>query len=210
MPPQVLPSETDFTKFELELKMRGFCPIPEEEIQNRLGNLSPKSPRSKHERERGFSFSANGLTVIVWTTWLGKESRARKEDASWVIIANNDRALYFSHPIHRTKNFLKNLLRQAWLAWWRVRHRPRCPECGKFMEIAFGSGIKSRYWKCRQTEKHRKGKSINLSWDKNLPPQAKRYVVALRRARTAYFKKLRRVGKPVYQAMHKRQKWERN
>lgn len=167
------------------------------------------SSNLKNFSEIGFIFEANGLKVVVWTTWEKADSmtRIRNSDAGWVIILDNERTVYFSHPIHRTKNFLQNLLYQVQIAWWRVLHRPKCPECDEFMDIAFGKGLKSRYWKCSRRLRHSNRKSINCPWDVALPSTIKNYLKSLRGKRARYFKKRRREGKDVCAAMKKR--WKR-
>jgi len=138
--------------------------------------------------------------VTIWTTWLKEQRQARKIDAGWIVISKGDKALYFSHPIHRTKNFVKNLLNQAWIAWYRVKNRPQCPICGSFMEIAFGRGVKSRYWLCRQDK-------VRLDWDYGLPERAKKYLKNLRKIRARYLRTRREERKPTHVAMKIRKPW---
>jgi transposase-like protein len=186
----------------------GFEKISPKEIQKEIENL--KSPRSTKGREVGFRYTVNGLEVVVWTTWLLKENKARESDSGWVIIRDAIRKniLYSSHPLHRTKNFAKNLLSQAWIAQWRIQHRPHCPECGKFMVIARGKGMKSRYWKCSNYRDHKTGKSVCRDWDFNLSPKAKAYLRRLRKKRRKYRDKRKKELKPNYVALKKRKKWE--
>lgn len=210
MPQQVLPDATGFAWFSRELTFRGFRPVSEIEFKSDFKRLKLKAPRSRVGREAGFAFFANGLTVRVWTTWLEREGKARDIDAGWVLICDGDKPLYFSYPIHRTKNFLVNLLRQAWLARWRVMHRPLCSKCRQFMNIAMGRGIKSRYWRCNRLKEHEDRKPFVLDWDYGLPPKAKRYAKTLRKKRAKYRAKRKQESKPIFTAIQKRRPWQRN
>lgn len=200
MPKKVLPCEDDFKQLKENLQSMGF-----HQFYPSVDFDYSKEP--KKFSEIGFVFRANGLRVVVWTTWEMAEDekiRVRNSDASWVIILDDKRTLYFSHPIHRTKNFLRNLLYQVKIAWLRVIYRPRCPECGKFMDIAFGKGLKSRYWKCNRRLEHKGKKSINCSWDTPLPPTIKKHLKSIRSKRAKYFKKRRKERKEIYSAFKKR------
>jgi hypothetical protein len=185
VPKKVLPSEEDFAWIEWELRKLGFRPITRTEVGKAIVRQGLHPPRKRHGREAGFTFSANGLTVKVWTTWLREESRAREEDSAWVLIADgSDTVPYFSHPVHRTKNFARNLLRQAWIAHWRVLHRPLCPVCHEYMDIVSGKALKSRYYRCNRVATHPDGKVVTASWDLGLPKRAKQFVVAIRKKRS--------------------------
>ena len=210
MPQQVLPDEDDFAFLKKELEKLGFREITGVEFYNQFKRLKLKAPRRRLGKEVGFMFYANGLTVFVWTTWLRKEKRARKEDAAWVLITEGGEAPYFSHPIHRTKNFIRNLLCQAWIARWRILHRPLCPECSQFMQIVRGKGVKSRYWSCLNIGEHESKRPVRLSWDHGLPPKAKKYVDDLRKKRAAFRAKQRKAGKPAPQKIFERKPWKKS
>lgn len=204
MPKKLLPCSHDFVWLKENLQAMGFRQFYPPEKDFNYSDL-------KGFPEIGFDFEANGLRVVVWTTWEATSDggiRIRNSDASWVIILNDKRTLYFSHPVHRTKNFLRNLLYQVQIAWLRVIYRPKCPECGEFMDIAFGKGLKSRYWRCSRRLQHSSKKSINYPWDVALPPTIKSHLKSVRSKRAKYFKKIRKEGKEVYAAMKKR--WEKS
>lgn len=208
MPKQVLPDRVAFAYLGKKLLNWGFRRISDKEFIDRYKVLGLMAPRPREGgREVGFVFEANDLTVTVWTTWLRIEQRARKTDAAWVVISDKENVFYFSHPIHRTKNFVRTLLRQAWIARFRVKNRPSCPKCGKFMEIAEGKGAKARYWRCSNKSKHDNKKNVHLDWDYGLPPKAKNYLKSLRKRRAAYRKKRRKLGLPVDVARRKRIPW---
>jgi hypothetical protein len=207
LPEQRLPEINDFSDFEKELKRRGFRRISGPEFSSQFERLGLKAPRPRIGRELGYLFYANEYTVLVWTTWLLKQQEAREEDAGWVLIAEKDNALYFSHPIHRTKNFLQNLLMHARIACWKVRHRPLCPECSNFMSIVRGRALKQRFWKCDRKGLHAGSKDRFRSWDYGLPEDAVNFLKPIREKREKRYAALRAAGKKPHQAMLKRKRW---
>ena len=207
MPEQRLPSHKDFSVFEEELTKRGFRRISSPEFSSQFYRLGLKAPRPRIGRELGYLFYANEYTVFVWTTWLPKEEAARASDAGWVLIAERDNVLYFSHPIHRTKNFLQNLLMQARIACWKVRHRPLCPECLNFMSIVQGRALKQRFWKCDRKKSHVGGKERFRSWDYGLPEDVINFLKPIRKRRRKRYATLRVEGKEPHQAMLSRKRW---
>lgn len=207
MPQQVLPAREDFDYLKHELERLGFRQLSSLEIVKQLTHLGAVAPRPRRGREVGFLFFANSLAVTVWTTWLAKESEAREEDTAWVVIVQSGTAEYFSEPVHRTKNFVANLLRRAWVARWRVLHRPLCPGCAQWMSIARGRGVKARYWRCDNRSGHKDGRIVFLGWDHGLPPRAQRYVESLRRRRAKYRAQRRLLGQPTDLALKHRKRW---
>ncbi|MCD6441979.1 hypothetical protein J7L24_00285 [bacterium] len=208
MPKQVLPDAVEFTDFTKKLLHFGFRLISDKEFISRYKSLQLVAPRPREGgREVGFVFKANGLRVTVWTTWLRSEQRARKTDAAWVVISDEEKVFYFSHPIHRTKNFLDNLLKQAWIAMHRVKNRPSCPKCGQYMVITHGKGAKSCYWCCSNKLKHDNQRNVHLDWDYGLPDKAKQYLKRLRKKRASYRKNRRAKGLEIDVARRRRISW---
>lgn len=209
MPKQVLPNELDFAYLADSLEALGFYEIPDEEFYESMQHVS-QAPRSRSGREVGFIFHAYHLTVCVWTTWLKEQNQARESDAAWVIIEDKNRKLYVSHPIHRTKNFVTNLLRQAQIARERIINRPLCPECNdwNWMKIAKGKGAKSRYWRCSRKVHHKDNKAVCLDWDNGLSDEDKAHLKSIRKQRATYRKKRKKQGKPTNIAMKKRKTWK--
>jgi hypothetical protein len=207
LPKQCLPDAENLSVFEEELRSRGFRRISSPEFSSQFLRLGLRAPRPRFGRELGYIFHANQYTVLVWTTWLLKEQVAREEDAGWVLIAEKDKVLYFSHPIHRTKNFISNLLMQARIACWKVRHRPLCQECHNFMNIVQGRALKQRFWKCDRKELHAGGKNRFRSWDYGLPEEAVKYILPIRKKREKRYAALRAEGKEPHQAMLERKRW---
>jgi hypothetical protein len=209
LPKQQLFSKKDFDYLKSQLERWGFHQISSREfcLEYRLKGL--KAPRAREGREVGFVFKTQGLKVIVWTTWLEEQGRSRKSDAGWVLISNQKRVLYFSHPIHRTKNFILHLLQQAYIARQRVITRPCCPDCGKFMNIARGKGIKSRYWVCARRSLHQSGVIYTKDWDCGINnPKIQKYLDQKRKARKKYYQKRRAQGKKAPQAILIRKPWQ--
>jgi len=207
VPKQVLPTLRDFQLMKSYLIRYGFREFSRIEIQKQFSRLRLVAPRKREGKETGFVFSANGLSVVIWTTFLIEEGKAREVDAAWVLVVKGDEVPYFSHPIHRTENFIKNLINQAWIARWRVLHRPLCQKCKEFMEIARGRGLGARYWSCVRLRHHDDGKPFFLDWDYELPPRAKQFVVKRRERRATYVAKRREEGKPVLVARLRRKRW---
>lgn len=209
VPSKVLPSPEDFAWLTQELVGWGFRPITDTEFRGDFRRLRLKAPRLREGREVGFVFTANELTVKVWTTWLSEGMRARDIDEAWVLIVKGDRPLYFSHPVHRTKGFLRKLSALAWLTRERVICRPHCPKCGHFMTITPGRGIKSRYWRCDRVMTHGDRLPADCGWDDPLSFEGQLLARNLRRTRQSYEKNRREEGKPLHTALKKRKPWQR-
>ena len=173
-------------------------------------NLERKTSKPVYGSETGLIFTAKGLSVYVWTTFVEQAQKARDEDEGWVCIVDGDLAVYFSEPLHRTKNFFKNLARKAWIARYRVLHRPVCEECRGFMNITKGRSIRSRYWSCHNIDKHQNKKPSRLSWDYKMPPRAQKFLDQKRKKSGKYNTELKKSGKETHQSIKKRNKWTRN
>lgn len=206
MPKKQLPDVMSFAAFTRSLVRRGFRPLATDQFRSDYHRLMLQAPSPREGRETGFVFSANGLEVVVWTTFLKEEGRARDEDAGWVLIKDGDEPRYFSHPFHRTKNFLYNLLWAACIARERVLNRPLCPSCGARMNISYGAGTKSRYWKCVRPDEH--ARAVSLSWDYGLPQAALEHLKPQRKKRRQYNEKLRKEGKVPGAAQKRRIPWK--
>ncbi len=204
VPKQVLPDELSFRAFEQGLVKRGFRKITPTEFRKDFERLALRAPSPRPGREAGYSFTANGLSVVTWTTFVESEGSAREKDAGWVLIKEKDDPLYFSRPVHRTKNFLYRLLELASIARQRVLHRPLCPTCSALMHITQGRGLKSRYWSCRSPAH---AGVVRVSWDEGLPTDVLARVKKIRGGREPYRKKLKAKGKTPGTALLKRKAW---
>ena len=201
MPVKVLPSEVDFEKFSGDMAKYGFRAVTETEFFGSFQRLGLSNPRNRPDREVGFTFSANGLTAIAWTTFLNTAERARDEDAGWVLISKGDQVKYFSHPLSRTAGFLNKLLKYAIITKRRVLYRPLCPVCSGSMEIVRGKGLKSRYWKCPLHPRQVK------EFDNGLTEKMKIFLKSERKARRRYRETLKKNGEKVKPAMLIRRPW---
>jgi hypothetical protein len=184
MPVFVQPDPARFWGMVKALEKKGFRRISRNQFprdQERLGIVLPE--RRNRVAEVGLRYDENGLQVRIWTTYIEAEERVQEEDEAWVIIREGDKARYFSHPIRRTKNFLERLWKWAQVAQQRVKRRPLCPTCKAYMHIAYGQGLKARYWECQKSWLHGNGQWRFLDWDIGLSPKAREFVNRERRLR---------------------------
>lgn len=199
-----------FAHFEQLCLKLGFKKTTPGEARERLRQADKRSRRPQEGKETGFEFSAeNGLKVVVWTTYLEEkgEFRGKDTDVGWVLIIQNGKAVHFSRPAPRTKNFLLNLYRRVWINWCRVSNRPSCPECGKYMDIKRGRHLKQRYWNCEQWKLHNAKGRHTLDFNFALPPEAKKWTEKMYRKRKKYIARVKKTGKQPHTAMLKRKKW---
>jgi len=209
VPIKVLPTKDDFLKFKHKIEELGFRQKSTVEFKKDFSRLGLEAPRKRKGREVGFLYFANGLKVIVWTTFLKYEREARDKDEGWILIVEGDTALYFSHPIRRTEDFLMRLLRHAWIAKRRVEQRPLCPQCKKFMMIVRGKGLGSRYWRCTNRKAHGTRGYIHASWDIEMPKKAAKFIARERKNRKRYRNKRTKEGKTWGQARFIRKPWKK-
>lgn len=209
MPKKVEIVHEAFALFRKWMERRGFRLVLRGEFQRDFVRLGLVAPRQTEGREIGFRYNASGLEVRVWTTYLDPEGPMKSKDEGWVLIKDGDRARYYARPMHRTKHFLRKLFMCARVAQIRIQERPHCPKCEKYMRIAYGSGLKSRYWECRRTELHADGRFAFRSWDYGLSeyPKAFSFVKELRKKRLPHQMKMRADGKRTGTAVLRRKSW---
>ena len=165
----------------------------------RLGAIAPKKVTGS---ETGFSFEANNYKVVVWSSFVESENDWRKKDVARVLIVENDDIKYCSRDIRQTRFLPIRLARTAWIARWKVLHRPCCPECGGYMNIV-NRKFRRYWWECLKKEAHSSGKKVTLPWDHGLPPKALAYVEKMRKPGDKYRRKRKKEGKPT-QVVQKR------
>lgn len=199
MPKKVLPTAAEFAAFFTELENRGFRRSTAIELASSFKRLGLVAPSPREGRSVGYTFTANGLTVTVWTTCL-EEGVARESAAGWVLITEGDRRKYVTRPIHRTKNFLRTLLGHARIARMRVLHRPGCPVCRRLMDVLVGKGLKSRFWGCVKHGQYQ-------SWDLGLSDEALAFLRPIRRRHERYRAQLRARGQEPGAALRRRRGW---
>jgi hypothetical protein len=203
-------------KSKLEWGKAGFIQVTRERTQKNRSGIKLIPPRKSTERipEICFEFHPtdpnNDLKVVVWTTFRADNLEPKKNDSGWIIIVKKDDKsgkLYYSSPkVMRTTGFVLKLCRRAWVAMYRVRERPKCPLCGRYMEIV-KKGIKSKYWQCINKEAHEN--TIRESWDYNIKPIAKKFIDSLRKKNAKYVNKRKKAGKPLYEGIKNRKKWKK-
>lgn len=184
MPRKVSIDEAAFGLFSEKMRALGFRRVEPVELSQDFARLGLVAPRPRRGKEVGFSFAANGLEVRVWTTFLASLGHERDSDEGWVLIKQGDSVRYFSRPMHRTEHFLRRLYERAQIARLRVINRPLCPECRARMQIAFGEGLKSRFYICKRTDRHVSRRPICCGWDYGLPPKALEFVRKERKRRS--------------------------
>ncbi len=173
------------------------------EFRRDFERLDLRAPSPREGREVGLQFFANGLQVVVWTTFLIGQDYARDQDAGWVLIKDGDRARYFK-IFHRTKNFLHRLGCYAVIAKERAVLRPLCPKCRRRMNIVYGKGMKSRFWGCT-SRSH--AEPAWLSWDHGLPEAMLKFLKKDRRNSARRRAQSRAEGKSPGAAIHRRIGW---
>lgn len=210
MPKQVLPTLDQFVEFTKKMIDNEFDIIRPGDVSKKIRRFNLKAPRKQEGQEIGFRSMSNGLTVIVWTTWIESLGRAAKSDTGWVSIAHatTDKRLYHDRPTHRTENFLTTLLDRALIAKWRIDNRPVCYACGHYMSITRGKGMKGRCWTCNRLELHQNRKLTSKPWDDNLPAEMKKLVEGWRERYNRYATKAGIAGKDRHQAMQRRKTWQ--
>jgi hypothetical protein len=213
MPPQVLPVAADVQEMRKVLVLRYFYTAQGlEHFRASTKNQRAIPPHPREGRELAFIYDeaseandgSHNLAVVVWTTYLFALGRARENDCGWVVIEEAGVGRYFI-PVHRTKNFTKHLILEAQIARCRVRTRPTCPVCAARMEIENGKGIGARYWRC--PSKHSRETWDHPAFMDALTPEAKQHLRRRRGQRAAWYKKRRKAGKRIRQAVFLRHGW---
>lgn len=205
MPVKIQYEEKDFEYLKEQLISIGFRAISKQEIIGTLMRLEMKAPRSNPGSEEGFTFTANHLTVYVWTTFNRSTHLTKEEDLGWVLITQGDKAEYFAKPMRRTSGFLKKLLSRAWVTKYKAEHRPCCPSCGKLMNI-YQRVTGGCYWGCFNKNAHER--PIFKAWDLDMPIKAQKFLDDMRALVDAYHERNRRLGIVRTPAKVIRKKWK--
>lgn len=206
MPKQVLPESEVAAELQKWFDRMGFVEVTADDLRRRFPERSRvrgarRTRRPWSGRELGYLYSANGYHALVWTTLTGEGPR--EEDAAWALILDEKGVpRYFSRPIHRTARFLERLVNHAWIAKFRVSHRPVCGECSRSMDIVRGRGLKSRYWKCLNPAHGAKAPAADF--DEGLPPRARAFLKAERKRRRKYREARAKDGKENFMALLRR------
>ncbi len=208
---KVLPTQAEIDALEKDFVGPDFnCKkIESTDILASLSKYEKKAPRKTEGIERGYVFiptnPENDYRVIIWGT--AKEGGGVKiSDYGWVLILKGDKPVYFAKRMERTKNYILNIKRRAWVTIYKVRNRPHCPHpgCERLMEISKTSIIGAVVWKCENKAVHARPHFRN--WDYGLPKKAKAFVNESRKSRARYYKKHKKENKVVVPAQFVRKK----
>lgn len=150
-------------RVEILMQMKGYIEVPEFGYPSCSG-------------ETCFLYRFGKYLVVVWTSCLREKvfecrrqekkarsqmllfnpgevvSRPNGEDAGRVLILEETRKgrkfpRYFARYVHRTKGFVRNLCRRAWIAAYKISHRPKCERCGEPMDIC-ETDAGGNHWGC--------------------------------------------------------------
>lgn len=188
-----------------ELLTRGFEPMQGlEQFRRKTKDVRAVRPRPRYGAELGFVFQNSNLSVVVWTTWVLAEGKARDMDYGWVLIEQGNDGVYFV-PVRRTGRFAERLAMEAKIARCRIRNRPACPQCHAQMNIVRGRGLGSRYWEC--PDRHARADWDTPEFLAQLPEDAKKHLALRRANRKRGQDAQRKAGKKIRQAMLNRRKW---
>jgi hypothetical protein len=146
--------------------------------------------QGEHKREEGLEATHRGLTAHVWTSWIAEDQAIRDHDYGWVLITEGDTIRYVAKWFMRSEHFLDHLFAYARIALEKIRNRPLCPSCGRFMYIRSGIGAPT-YWVCRQ---HRPWETMD--WDCGISEEDKAFLQIRRKETREYNKKREKAGKP--------------
>ncbi|OHB05089.1 MAG: hypothetical protein A3A26_00580 [Candidatus Zambryskibacteria bacterium RIFCSPLOWO2_01_FULL_47_14] len=210
MPKQVLFGQKEFHELSAFLIQNGFQKITPHQKHISLWRQRLVPPRKTHGSETGFVYSHpdHNWKVVVWTSFVEPTGKPKPQDNIWVLIKENDLALYFRPPIRRTEFALERLQTYALIAKTRVLVRPCCDECRKYLDIKKGKGLRSRYLVCNNINKHPDKKIRTYNWDKDMPEEALVILRDEREARAKYWKAQRAKGKIPGKAILIRKKWK--
>ncbi len=161
--------------------------------------------------EACFFYAYGKYIVVIWTSCLLRElrrcrwhmdhcapdklpfylgivvSRPPNEDAARILILEvmkdgAEMPRYFARYVNRTKGFVNNVCKRAWIATYKISHRPICEKCGAEMDIC-ETKDGGNYWGCFNKthpilEGEKTPRPFFRNWHCVLPPKAKKIVEA--------------------------------
>lgn len=151
MPKKVLPTYFEYKGFLQALREINTYKVGSKEEQRFLkkNKISlDKTPRPQDVYDDiCINYNLNGYRVKVRTTIKEEPFQVSKSDSAWIIIENEQgKAVMYSQPIHRTKNFFNTMLNQFKIFQKIVDERPLCT-CGADMNIE-KDGLRSYRFIC--------------------------------------------------------------
>jgi hypothetical protein len=203
----------DFLEFKEKILKEGFRQIEPYEFYTELqvADVERQTPTPTVGREEGFIFSALGLEVRVWTSFIMSKGEVRTPDSGWIVIREHGGAKYFAPQMYRTKNFFKRMLLWTRICRERIQARPVCHVCRqRYMSIVHGKHYQY-YWKCTDPIHWQKfEKPPCKPWDTGLSVESLKIVHTKRETRRKYNLKRRKLGKPGFGTARKNRKpWKK-
>lgn len=207
---EALTEKQKFDRFVEVLEKKGFRLIHQREKKEyqKAIDLTPPEGRPKRPGQIFLMYvGLTGMRVIVWPTFSPsiQDIIPKGEAMGWVLVIDkNSKSPEYFNPVKRVGLYWNNLKNSAIACQQRVENRPRCKQCGKFMNIARRRGVlKARFWRCKEHLSERE------SWDYGLSPEKLEIVKAKRKPRAKYRDYREKEGKSVHTAMLKRKKWKK-
>ena len=117
-------------------KVFGFSFISKTEFDEIIHSaLDLRKRKTDGQWELGLILRMNDCTILVWTTFLPGIGKQRGQDVGWVIIIQNNKIVYSSPKILRTKNFFHTMEFYTQKAYEMVYSNPMCVKCQRFLRI---------------------------------------------------------------------------
>jgi hypothetical protein len=206
MPKQVVPDKKAFSDFFEMLEKEFLCKrVKYQEIQSWIDTIpqdharaSIRTPKSGTETCYVYDRAGHPVRVVIWTTYVAANEQARTSDAGWVLLIDKRKPsapIFYSFPVHRTKNFLVTLKKYvaAFIALVDTWPEP-CTTCGKTVTIRNIKGEALLQYAFMCPKRH----PLKMHYlYQNLPNQHKTFLEARFKKYAEYREKLAAEGKVV-------------
>lgn len=152
MPRKYIPSSDAFTEFFKDITKRLGCKLVSvREVVDWVESIPATEPLSRYKQsqtgmETGYKYTnpKSPVDVVIWTTYVAGNQQARQSDAGWVLLIERAtrKPIFFSFPIHRTKNFLATLTRYIEVFIELADNWPApCAKCSSTLTIKPVAGV---------------------------------------------------------------------
>lgn len=152
MPKKHIPTSDAFTGFFKDITERLGCKqVSAREVVDWVESIPATEPLSRYKQsqtgiETGYKYAnpKSPADVVIWTTYVAGNQQARESDAGWVLLIERTtrKPIFFSFPIHRTKNFLATLTRYIEVFIELADNWPApCPKCSQVLTIKPVPGV---------------------------------------------------------------------
>lgn len=205
MPKNVQMTIRDFERMDATLLAKGWRRKTNIEMAKdfaRLG-LVYAGRQHEHKRELGYEAYRNGLTAVLWSSWLPEDEVMRDHDYGWLLVKEQDVPNYFAKPFLRSAHYVDRILTYADIVLKKIENRPICQCCGRYYRI-WRSDAGGRFWICFNRDVHEKPCCLN--WDHGLSKQEIFYLNIRREQERLYNKRREAVGKPKHGIARERRK----